>query len=94
MDVAHDLAALEGGFDAAVVSLDDAVARSFPRRELTEQEALDLSYGKKLQPTGRGGTVGAFAPDGGCVGLVVDRDHVALPACHPRQIVRGHLVQA
>jgi tRNA pseudouridine55 synthase len=80
LDVAHDLAALEEGFDTAVVSLDDAVARSFPRRELTEQESLDLSHGKKLLPSGRGGTVGAFAPDGGCVGLVVDRHDVAKAA--------------
>ena len=77
---ARSLELLEEGFDEAVVPLDDAVARSFPRRELTEQEAIDLSYGKKLSPTGRGGTIGAFAPDGGCVGLIVDRHEVARAA--------------
>ena len=74
---AHSLEQLEEGFDQAVIALDDAIAASFPRRELTEQEAVDLSYGKKLSPTGRGGTVAAFAPDGGCVGLIVDRHEVA-----------------
>ena len=77
---ARSLELLEEGFDQAVLPLDDAVARSFPRRELTEQEAIDLSYGKKLSPTGRGGTIGAFAPDGGCVGLIVDRHEVARAA--------------
>ncbi|MCW2569085.1 MAG: tRNA pseudouridine synthase [Mycobacterium sp.] len=74
---ARSLELLEEGFDEAVVPLDAAVALSFSRRDLTEQEAIDLSYGKKLTPTGRGGTVGAFAPDGGCVGLIVDRHDVA-----------------
>jgi tRNA pseudouridine55 synthase len=77
LEAARSLELLEEGFDAAVVPLDAAIAQSFSRRELTEQEAIDLSYGKKLSPTGRGGTVGAFAPDGGCVGLIVDRHDVA-----------------
>lgn len=63
--------------DAAVLSLDAAVAQAFPRRELDEAETADLSHGRKLSPTGRPGTVGAFAPDGGCVALVEDRDGVA-----------------
>jgi tRNA pseudouridine55 synthase len=62
-----------------VVPLDDAVAASFPRRELTEDEAVALSFGKKLAPTGSAGTHGAFAPDGRCIALVEDRDDVARP---------------
>jgi tRNA pseudouridine55 synthase len=62
-----------------VVPLDDAVAASFPRRELTEDEAVALSFGKKLAPTGSLGTHGAFAPDGRCIALVEDRDDVARP---------------
>jgi tRNA pseudouridine55 synthase len=77
LEMARTLEQLEDGFDDAVVLLDDAVARSFPRRELSEAEALDLSQGKKLTPTGSTGTIGAFAPDGGCVALVEDRDGVA-----------------
>ncbi|MGZ6792075.1 MAG: tRNA pseudouridine(55) synthase TruB, partial [Mycobacteriales bacterium] len=80
LDAARTLEALEEAFDDAVVPLDEAVARSFPRRELTAQEAVDLSYGKKLGPTGVPGTVGAFAPDGGCVALVEDRGDVARAA--------------
>ena len=77
LDLAKTLTELEEDFDAAVLSLDEAVARSFPRRDLTEAEAVDLSYGKKLSPTGVAGVVGAFAPDGGCVALIEDRDDVA-----------------
>jgi tRNA pseudouridine55 synthase len=63
--------------ELAVVPLDAAVGATFPRRELTDTEAVDLSHGRKLSPTGAHGTVGAFAPDGHCVGLLEDRDDVA-----------------
>jgi tRNA pseudouridine55 synthase len=63
----------------SVVPLDDAVAASFPRRELTEDEAVALSYGKKLACTGAAATTGAFAPDGRCIALIEDRDGVARP---------------
>jgi tRNA pseudouridine55 synthase len=63
--------------ELSVVPLVDAVAAAFPRRELTADEAIALSYGKKLDPTGRPGTHGAFAPDGTCIALVEDRDGVA-----------------
>ncbi|MCA1713014.1 MAG: tRNA pseudouridine(55) synthase TruB [Actinobacteria bacterium] len=62
-----------------VLSLDDAVAAGFPRRELTAEEAVALSYGKKLEPSGRPGTLGAFDPDGRCVALLEDRDGLARP---------------
>jgi tRNA pseudouridine55 synthase len=60
--------------ELSVVPLDAAVAASFPRRELTSDEAAALSYGKKLSPTRLPGTVGAFAPDGRCIALLEDRD--------------------
>jgi tRNA pseudouridine55 synthase len=77
LEVARTLEQLADDTDAAVVALDDAVAAAFPRRDLSTDEAVELSYGRKLTPTGSGGVVGAFAPDGGCVGLVEDRDGVA-----------------
>ena len=63
----------------ALVPLDAAVAASFPRRELGADEAVALSYGKRLAVTGRPGLVGAFAPDGRCVALVEDREGAARP---------------
>jgi tRNA pseudouridine55 synthase len=65
--------------ELVVVPLDVAVGSSFPRRELTADEAVALSYGKKLEQTGADGTVGAFAPDGRCIALLEDRDGVARP---------------
>ena len=63
--------------ELVVVPLDVAVAASFPRRELTAEEAVALSYGQKLAPSGRPGTLGAFAPDGRCMGLVEDAGDLA-----------------
>ncbi len=65
--------------ELALVPLDAAVAASFQRRDLDADEAVALSYGKRLGPTGAGGAVGAFAPDGRCVALVEDRDGAARP---------------
>ncbi len=79
LDVARTLEQLEGSFDEAVVPLDLAVSQSFPRRELSAEQALALSYGKKLDPTGVLGTVGAFAPSGECVALLEDTGVVARP---------------
>ena len=63
----------------AVVPLEDAVAAGFARRDLDEQETLALSYGRKLSPSGLPGPVGAFAPDGTCVGLLQDTGDSARP---------------
>ena len=84
LDLAHTLEQLGGDdvVDAAVVGLDAAVARSFPKRELTAAEALDLSHGKRLPPGGPDtpvGPVGAFDPDGRCVALVEQRDGATRP---------------
>ena len=63
----------------ALVPLDAAVAASFPRRDLSDEEAVALSYGKRLAPSGTAGTLGAFAPDGRCIALLEDRDGAARP---------------
>jgi tRNA pseudouridine55 synthase len=74
---AMTLEELEVAFDEHVVPLDLAVASSFPRRDLSSEEAVALSYGKKLDPTGAPGVVGAFDPEGRCVALVEDVGDVA-----------------
>ena len=65
-----DAAPLEPWDDARVLLLDDAVRQAFPVRELSAEEAVALSYGKRLSPTP--GIAGAFAPDGTGVALVED----------------------
>jgi tRNA pseudouridine55 synthase len=77
LDVARTLEQLADDPDAAVVRLDDAVAAAFPRRDLDDDEAVALSHGRKLAPTGSDVVVGAFAPDGRCTALVQDRDGAA-----------------
>ena len=66
-DLTH-AAPLEPWDDSRVVLLDDAVRQAFPVRELTAEEAVALSYGKRLE--GGVGIAGAFDPEGRCVALV------------------------
>ena len=75
-----DQLAAQGAVDAAVVLLDAAVAASLPRRDLTPDEAVDLSHGRKLALSGVPGTLGAFAPDGRCIALLVDVGTAARPS--------------
>ena len=79
LDQARTLEQLAEGFDDAVVPLDGAVAQAFPRRDLSVEDAVALSYGKKLTPTGVPGVVGALDPEGRCVALVEDAAGVAKP---------------
>jgi tRNA pseudouridine55 synthase len=72
-------APLEPWDDGRVLLLDDAVAASFLRRDLTADEAVDLAYGKRLTPTGTPGVVGAFDPQGRCVALIEDLSGAAKP---------------
>jgi tRNA pseudouridine55 synthase len=78
-DLAQARTLEQHGEQLALVPLDAAVSTSFPHRALDADEAVALSYGKRLAPTGAPGTVGAFAPDGRCVALVEDRDGAARP---------------
>jgi tRNA pseudouridine55 synthase len=71
LDQAWTLEQLAEELDDRVLVLDAAVAQSFPRHELSAEEAVALSYGKALgeaTPEVRG----AFDPDGRCVALVQD----------------------
>ncbi|MDI3330072.1 MAG: tRNA pseudouridine(55) synthase TruB [Micrococcus sp.] len=53
--------------------LSEAAAGLFPVRRLTPDEAVELSFGRRIAPTGREGTVAAQAPDGSVVALISDR---------------------
>ncbi len=68
---AKTLAELEVDLDADVLPLDEAVAQAFPRRDLSAEEAVELSYGRRLD-AGSPGVSGAFDPEGRCVALVAD----------------------
>lgn len=53
-------------------TLDDACLQAFPRRDLTESEAVDASHGRPLAPAGIDGLYAAVAPDGRVMALLED----------------------
>jgi tRNA pseudouridine55 synthase len=61
------------------IGLDEAVALSFPRRELTEQEAGEIRFGRPLMSTRQPGVFGAFSPEGQALALLEDRKGLARP---------------
>jgi tRNA pseudouridine55 synthase len=57
----------------AIHPLAVAVAESFPRRNITAQDALLLQHGSRLSASGHGATpLGVFDPDGEVVALTID----------------------
>jgi tRNA pseudouridine55 synthase len=64
---------------ALSLSLDDAVALAFPRRDVPAGEAEALSHGARLAPGGLAGTYGVFGPDGHVVALARDENDHAAP---------------
>lgn len=55
-------------------SLDEACLQSFPRRELTAQEAEDTRHGRPLKPAGIEGPYAATAPGGQVIALLTDQE--------------------
>ncbi|WP_422748156.1 tRNA pseudouridine(55) synthase TruB [Mycobacterium sp. WMMD1722] len=53
-------------------SLDQACLLSFPRRELSAQEAESAGHGRALEPAGIAGVYAATAPDGSVIALLED----------------------
>ncbi|MFV0532519.1 MAG: tRNA pseudouridine(55) synthase TruB [Cumulibacter sp.] len=62
---------VESGAGAVVVPLDDAVRRTFRSRELSAQEARELSFGRRIDALGDPDEiVGAIDPQGRAIALV------------------------
>jgi tRNA pseudouridine55 synthase len=75
LDVARTLDEL--GEEFAVLPLADAARAAFPARELTADEARELSFGRRIgadpaEPATAAAPVAAFAPDGELVALLAD----------------------
>lgn len=68
----------EGRLDEALLSMAEAVA-DYPRVELDEGQAVALSHGRSLPPTGHDGPVAALDPAGRLLAMVADREGVARP---------------
>lgn len=69
---AHDLATLDA--EAALIPAVEAAGRLFETLELTEQQAIDLTHGRRIHLADREGPggepVAAVAPTGALVGLI------------------------
>ena len=59
------------------LSMDDAVAKAFPRRDVDARSATALLRGQKLPAAGIEGTYGVFDPAGHAVALAVDEGEAA-----------------
>jgi tRNA pseudouridine55 synthase len=55
-------------------SLDEACLQSFPRRDLTADEAEGARHGRALKPAGIEGVYAATAPDGRVIALLTDKE--------------------
>jgi tRNA pseudouridine55 synthase len=53
-------------------ALDEACLQSFPRRDLTDDEAEDTRHGRPLKPAGIEGVYAATAPDGHVIAILKD----------------------
>ena len=69
---AHHLATLDA--EAALIPAVDAATDLFERLDLTEQQAIDLTHGRRIHVPDREGPggepVAAVAPNGALVGLI------------------------
>jgi tRNA pseudouridine55 synthase len=79
VDQARTLDALAELDDPVTLPLADAVRAAMPVRQINDDEARALSYGKSLEVRGITGTHGAIAPDGTMAALLVEDDERARP---------------
>jgi tRNA pseudouridine55 synthase len=60
-------------------TLDEACLQSFPRRDLTAEEAEDTRHGRPLKPGGIEGVYAVTAPDGQVIALLTDQANRTKP---------------
>ncbi len=79
----YDLAAArtleELAEDFEVLPIAQAARALLPVRELTADEAVELSFGRKIAPSGNVAVTAAFAPDGSLIALLRDSGSAAKP---------------
>jgi len=65
---------VEAGGDPLSLTLDEAAARFFPRRDADDDEAAILSHGGPLTAIGIDGPYAVFAPAGHVIAIVAEKD--------------------
>ncbi|WP_425954425.1 tRNA pseudouridine(55) synthase TruB [Xylanimonas sp. McL0601] len=87
LDQARTLEAMEAQADAegvlATIPMAQAAAADLPVRELTDDEARDLGFGRWVAPSDRPGTVAAVGPDGALIALLEDTRRQGQPLAKP-----------
>src|SRR4029077_2217019 len=63
----------------SVVSLEEVVGATFPRRDLDDDQAGAVAHGGRLTLEGETGPTGVFAPDGRVLALMEPRDGALRP---------------
>jgi tRNA pseudouridine55 synthase len=71
--------ALREAVRSAMLDVSAAARSAFAVRQLTEEQAVDLSHGRPVAPAGLGGTYAALHPDGRLVALHAQQDEAARP---------------
>jgi tRNA pseudouridine55 synthase len=79
LDHARTLEQLAELDDPVLLPLAAAVAASMPVREVSADEARELSFGRSLEPANVAGVHGALGPDGAVLALLEERDGRAKP---------------
>jgi tRNA pseudouridine55 synthase len=65
--------------DLEILPLAEAARALLPARELSPEEAIELSFGRRIAPSGRDDVTAAFGPDGRLVALLKDAGPAARP---------------
>ena len=65
--------------DLEILPLAEAARALLPARELSAEEAIELSFGRRIAPSGRDDVTAAFGPDGRLVALLKDAGPAARP---------------
>ncbi len=70
-------------------TLDEACLLAFPRRDISDEQAVDTSHGRPLAPAGIDGVYAATDPGGRVMALLEDRDGAAKPVVVIRPATLG-----
>jgi tRNA pseudouridine55 synthase len=79
LELARTLEQLAVLGDPVTLPLPDAVRLALPAREISTDEARELSFGRPVAAAGIAGTYGALAPDGSVTALLHEEDGAARP---------------
>jgi tRNA pseudouridine55 synthase len=77
INAAHTLEELADNFE--ILPLAEAARALLPARELSPEETIELSFGRRISPSGCDDVTAAFGPDGSLVALLKDAGPAARP---------------